>query len=156
MKISLTINGKKIEVEDAAEQPLLYFLRGDLGLTRTRYGCGSGSCGSCMVIVDGSAVQSCDMPLSAAHGSSIETAEALNQEDIVHPILKALNQLQAAQCGYCISGITMSAKALLDKNIKPTRAEIVEALDFNLCRCGAHLRIIDAIDLAASEMRGDS
>ncbi|MBX3665254.1 MAG: (2Fe-2S)-binding protein [Burkholderiales bacterium] len=155
MALILHVNGRPREVQAEAETPLLYVLRNDLGLVGTRYGCGLGQCGACTVIVDGKAVQSCDVPVSAAAGKRITTVEALAAGDALHPLQHAFIAEQAAQCGYCASGILMSAKALLDANNDPSDAEIREALERNLCRCGTHGRILRAIKRAAREIRGE-
>lgn len=155
MTLMLQVNGKAREVQADAETPLLYVLRNDLGLVGTRYGCGLGQCGACTVIVDGRALQSCDVPVSAVIGRSISTVEALGSDGSLHPLQKAFIAEQAAQCGYCASGILMAAKALLDVNTNPTDAEIREALERNLCRCGTHSRILRAIKRAAKELRGE-
>jgi nicotinate dehydrogenase subunit A len=158
----LQVNGQSREVQADAETPLLYALRNDLGLIGTRYGCGLGLCGTCTVIIDGKPVQSCDLPVSAAVGKQITTVEALgtvkneveNEDEHLHPLQRAFIAEQAAQCGYCASGILMAAKALLDVNKDPSDSEIRTALEGNLCRCGTHGRILRAIKRAAKEMRG--
>jgi len=155
MNLVLNVNGKAREVRADAETPLLYALRNDLGLVGTRYGCGLGQCGSCTVIIDGKAVQSCDVPLSAVVGKQISTVEALGTAATLHPLQRAFIAEQAAQCGYCTSGILMAAKALLDVNTDPTDAEIRAALERNLCRCGTHSRVLRAIKRAAKELRGE-
>ena len=136
------INGTEREVKAAPDTPLLYVLRNDLGLVGTRFGCGSGQCGACFVLIDGRAMASCDTPLSFALGKRITTIEGLEGE---HPVQKALVKHQAAQCGYCMSGIVMSAVSLLSKNSTPSESEVREALDRNLCRCGSHNRVVRAI-----------
>lgn len=136
------VNGVQRSVEAAPETPLLYVLRNDLGLPGTRYGCGSGQCGACFVLVDGRAMASCDLPVSFASGKKVTTIEGLGGE---HPVQKALERHQAAQCGYCMSGIVMAAVALLSDNPKPAESEIRAALDRNLCRCGSHNRVVKAI-----------
>jgi nicotinate dehydrogenase subunit A len=138
----LEVNGLARSVEVSPDTPLLYVLRNDLGLVGTRFGCGSGQCGACFVLIDGRAMASCDLPVSFASGKKVITIEGLGE---THPVQKALIEEQAAQCGYCMSGIVMSAVALLDKNNKPTEAEIRSALDKNLCRCGSHNRVVRAI-----------
>jgi nicotinate dehydrogenase subunit A len=153
MTTTLQINGRACVVQADAETPLLYALRNDLGLIGTRYGCGLGQCGACTVIIDGKAVQSCDLPVSAAAGKQITTVEALGTDEALHPLQRAFIEEQAAQCGYCASGILMSAKALLDVNQDPSDGEIRTALAGNLCRCGTHGRILRAIKRAAKEMR---
>ena len=145
MTLTITVNGTPHEVVAEAETPLLYVLRNDLKLKGTRFGCGTGLCGACMVIIDGKAVQSCDVPVSAVAGKSITTIEAPGSIGKPHPLQQAFIGDQAAQCGFCASGIIMSAKALLDANPKPGDAEIREALKGNLCRCGTHHRILRAI-----------
>jgi len=155
MALTIEVNGKPRTVQADAETPLLYVLRNDLGLTGSRYGCGLGQCGTCTVIVDGVAVQSCDVPVSAVAGKTITTVEALGSEASLHPLEKAFIAEQAAQCGYCASGILMAAKALLDVNADPSDAEIRAALERNLCRCGTHSRILRAIKRAAKELRGE-
>lgn len=154
MALTLQVNGRTHTVEAEDETPLLYALRNDLGLIGTRYGCGLGQCGSCTVIIDGKAVQSCDVPVSAAVGKQITTVEALGTDRNLHPLQRAFIAEQAAQCGYCASGILMAAKALLDANPDPSDGEIRSALERNLCRCGTHGRILRAIKRAAREMKG--
>src|SRR5512134_2460921 len=153
MPVVLYVNGTKRELAADAETPLLYVLRNDLGLKGARYGCGAGFCCACMVIVDGKAVQSCDVPVSAVAGKSITTIEGIGTSDKPHPLQSAYVREQAAQCGYCVTGIIMSAKALLDANPRPTDADIRAALKGNLCRCGTHHRILRAIERAATELR---
>jgi nicotinate dehydrogenase subunit A len=136
------VNGTERTLEAAPETPLLYVLRNDLGLPGTRFGCGSGQCGACFVLVDGRAMASCDLPISFVAGKKITTIEGLGGE---HPVQKALERHQAAQCGYCMSGIVMAAVALLSNNPKPGESEIRAALDKNLCRCGSHNRVVKAI-----------
>ncbi|MES2563947.1 MAG: (2Fe-2S)-binding protein [Pseudomonadota bacterium] len=150
MSLNIQVNGKSHEVLAEPETPLLYVLRNDLKLKGARYGCGAGLCGACMVIVDGQAVQSCDVPVSAMTGKSITTIEAVGTPERPHPLQQAFIGEQAAQCGYCVSGIIMSAKALLDRNPAPTEPQIREALAGNLCRCGTHTRILRAIQSAAA------
>jgi nicotinate dehydrogenase subunit A len=153
MAIKITVNGRAHEVTADGETPLLYVLRNETGCKGVRYGCGLGQCGSCTVIIDGKPVQSCDVPVSAVAGKSITTVEGIGSEDKPHPLQTAFVEEQAAQCGYCITGIIMSAKVLLDVNPSPSDTEIKQALAKNLCRCGTHLRIVRAIKRAATEMR---
>jgi len=153
-RFTLKVNGADREVSAAPNTPLVYLLRNDFGLKGTRFGCGSGHCGACTVLMDGNAVQSCDTPLWAAAGRSITTIEGLGSAERPHPLQQAFLDGQAAQCGYCISGIVMSAAALLRKNRAPSDAEVAAALDRNLCRCGTHVRILRAIRQAATAMRG--
>ena len=152
MTIQLEVNGQRHAVTAAEETPLLYVLRNDLKLKGARFGCGLGQCGSCTVLVDGKAVQSCDFPLSAAAGRKVTTIEGLVEDGKPHPLQHAFVVEQAAQCGYCVTGIILAAKALLDANPRPTDAQIRAALKGNLCRCGTHLRILRAIKRAAEEM----
>jgi nicotinate dehydrogenase subunit A len=133
------------EVSADPETPLLYVLRNDLKLKGTRFGCGTGACGACTVIIDGKPVQSCDLPLSAAAGKVVTTIEGLAVNGDLHPLQRAFVDEQAAQCGYCMSGIVMTAKALLDVNPRAGEAEIRAALKGNLCRCGTHHRMLRAI-----------
>jgi nicotinate dehydrogenase subunit A len=140
--MQLEVNGARREVAAGPDTPLLYVLRNDLGLTAARFGCGSGQCGACFVLVDGRARSSCDLAIEAVQGKTITTVEGLGGE---HPVQKALVEHQAAQCGYCMSGIIMSAVALLAQNNSPTEKEIRETLDRNLCRCGSHNRVVKSI-----------
>jgi nicotinate dehydrogenase subunit A len=138
----IEVNGARHSVAAAPDTPLLYVLRNELGLAGTRFGCGSGQCGACMVLVDGRAMASCDLPLSFVAGKKVTTIEGLNGS---HPVQKSLERHQAAQCGYCMSGIVMQAVALLSTNPKPTDVQVRAALDKNLCRCGSHNRVVRAI-----------
>jgi nicotinate dehydrogenase subunit A len=151
--IELEINGVRRRVAAAPDTPLLYVLRNDLGLVGSRYGCGSGQCGACFVMVDGKAMPSCDAPLWSFSGKKIITVEGLAAGGELHPVQKALLAEQAAQCGYCISGIAVAAAAFLAKNANPTETEVRAMLDGNLCRCGAHNRVVRAVMRAAAEMR---
>lgn len=150
------VNGRDHAVEADPETPLLYVLRNDLKLKGARFGCGLGQCGACTVLVDGKPVQSCDFPLSAAAGTSITTVEGLAADGTLHPLQQAFIAEQAAQCGYCVTGIIMTAKALLDANPRPSDAEIRTALKGNLCRCGTHQRILKAIRRAAEGAKGSA
>ena len=141
----LQVNGARYTVAAEPETPLLYVLRNDLKLKGARFGCGVGLCGACTVVIDGKAVQSCDIPLAAAVGKQITTIEGLATVEKLHPLQSAFIAEQAAQCGYCASGIIMSAYALLARNPRPSDDEIVAAIDGNLCRCGTHARILRAI-----------
>jgi nicotinate dehydrogenase subunit A len=152
LAITLTVNGKIHSVSAEPETALLYVLRNDLKLKGARFGCGLGQCGACTVLVDGKPVQSCDFPLSAAVGKAITTIEGLAPDGEWHPLQAAFIAEQAAQCGYCVTGIIMAAKALLDANPRPADAEIRSALKGNLCRCGTHHRILRAIHRAAREI----
>jgi nicotinate dehydrogenase subunit A len=146
----LTVNGVPSEIEASGDTPLLYALRNDLGLKGTRFGCGSGQCGACFVLIDGHAAPACDTPLWSAAGKSITTVEGLGTSGGLHPLQEAFLAEQAAQCGYCTSGILMSAAALLAKNPRPTETEVRTALDRNLCRCGSHNRVVRAVLRAAA------
>ena len=149
---TLRVNGGAHVVQAERSVPLVYVLRNHLGLKGTRFGCGTGHCGTCTVLYDGNAVQSCDTPLWAAEGHEITTVEGLGSAERPHPLQRAFLDEQAAQCGYCIDGIIMSAAALLARKAHPTRDEIGEALGRHLCRCGTHVRILRAIERAAREM----
>jgi nicotinate dehydrogenase subunit A len=149
----LRVNGGEYEVGAEPDTPLLYVLRNDLKLKGTRFGCGEGHCGACTVLFDGRAVQSCDTPLWSAPGHEITTIEGLSGTGVLHPIQQAFLDEQAAQCGYCTNGVMMSVKALLDANPDPDEAQIVVALDRNLCRCGSHVRILRAVKRAALALR---
>jgi nicotinate dehydrogenase subunit A len=148
---TFTLNGVERTVTADAARSLLSVLRGELGLTGSRFGCGVNQCGACNVIVDGQAVAACDTPLWAAAGKRITTVEGLGSPEHPHPLQRAFLHEQAMQCGYCIAGILMSAAALLARNPKPNEAEVRAALDRNLCRCGAHNRIVRAVLRAANE-----
>ena len=148
---TFTVNGVERTVTAAAARSLLSVLRGELGLTGSRFGCGVNQCGACNVIIDGQAVAACDTPLWAAAGKRITTIEGLGSPEHPHPLQRAFLEEQAMQCGYCIAGILMSAAALLARNPKPNEVEVRAALDRNLCRCGAHNRIVRAVLRAANE-----
>jgi nicotinate dehydrogenase subunit A len=150
---TLKVNGAEQAVAAEPNTPLVYVLRNDLGLKGTRFGCGTGHCGACTVLMDGNAVQSCDTPLWSAAGRAITTIEGLGSAAHPHPLQQAFLGEQAAQCGYCISGIVMSAAAVLGKSRDPSDAEVAAALDRNLCRCGTHVRILRAIRRAAVALR---
>ena len=143
--MQLEVNGVPRTVEADRDTPLLYVLRNDLGLVGSRFGCGSGLCGACFVLIDGRAMASCDLPLSFVLDKKVTTVEGLSGKGELHPVRKALIEEQAAQCGFCMSGIAVSAAALLEKNKNPSEAEIRAALDKNLCRCGSHNRVVKAI-----------
>jgi nicotinate dehydrogenase subunit A len=149
----LRVNGQEREIAADPDAALLGILRGSLGLTGTHFGCGANQCGACYVLIDGHAVASCDTPLWAAAGKDIVTVEGLGTAEAPHPLQRAFIAEQAMQCGYCISGILISAAALLQRNPDPSEAQVKEALDRNLCRCGAHNRIVRAVLRAAKEAR---
>ena len=150
-EIRLRVNGVERLVSAGSEASLLSVLRGELGLTATRFGCGADQCGACNVLIEGRAVASCATPLWAAAGKDITTVEGLGTPERPHPLQRAFIAEQAMQCGYCISGILISAAALLRRNPDPSEAEVRSALDRNLCRCGAHNRIVRAVLRAAKE-----
>ena len=155
---SLTVNGRPRALPDdiAPGTPLLDILRNTLRLMGTRFGCGLEQCGACMVLVDGAPVQSCNAALDAVAGKEITTIEGLaGNGGTLHPLQQAFLDEQAGQCGYCLSGILMSAKALLDQNPNPSRHEIAAALDDNLCRCGSHVRILTAVERAAKILQAE-
>jgi nicotinate dehydrogenase subunit A len=147
--ISLMVNGSRRSVPAEPETPLLYVLRNDLALNGAKFGCGLAQCGACTVLVDGQAVRSCVTPIGALGKSEITTIEGLGTIDRPHPLQQAFIDEQAVQCGYCINGMIMAAKELLDRNPRPTEADVREGLAANLCRCGTHGRIIRAVLRAA-------
>jgi nicotinate dehydrogenase subunit A len=148
-RISLRVNNQSRVVDTDPTTPLLYVLRDDLELHGPRFGCGLGQCGACTVIMDGSAVRSCSIPVTAAQNRSITTLEGLGSLAHPHVLQTAFIEEQAAQCGYCMNGMIMTAKVLLDKNPHPNDDQIKQALNGNLCRCGSHLRVIRAVKRAA-------
>jgi len=149
----LEVNGQRRSVSAGPDTPLLYVLRNDLGLVGSRFGCGTGQCGACFVIVEGKALPSCDTPLWSVENKSVTTVEGLAKGGELHPVQKALLAEQAAQCGYCISGIAVAAAAFLSSNHNPSETQVRQALDRNLCRCGAHNRVVRAVLRAAKEMQ---
>lgn len=149
----LEVNGVRRSVSAAPDTPLLYVLRNDLGLVGSRFGCGTGQCGACFVMVEGKALPSCDTPLWSVAGKKVVTVEGLGKGGELHPVQNALLAEQAAQCGFCISGIAVAAAAFLSSNRNPSEQQVREALDRNLCRCGAHNRVVRAVLRAAKEMR---
>jgi aerobic-type carbon monoxide dehydrogenase small subunit (CoxS/CutS family) len=152
MPISIEVNGRTHAVDAEGETPLLYVLRNDLKLKGARFGCGLGVCGACTVVIDGKAVQSCDISVSAVAGKRITTLEGIGSIDKLHALQRAFIEEQAAQCGYCTGGIIMTAYALLATNAHPGEAEIRAALDGNICRCGTHARVLRAIKKAAATL----
>ena len=152
-QIDLTVNGRAVSVTAGEDTPLLDVLRNSLGMVGTRFGCGLEQCGCCMVLIDGKPEKSCTKPVSSIAGKSVTTVEGLGTRESPHPLQTAFLEEQAGQCGYCLSGILVSAKALLDRNPSPSRAEIAQALDDNLCRCGSHNRIMRAVEKAAARLR---
>ncbi|GAA3169272.1 (2Fe-2S)-binding protein [Blastococcus jejuensis] len=151
--MELTVNGTSRDVDAHPDTPLLDVLRGDLGLTGSRFGCGLGQCGACFVLVDGRAVPACDTPLWSVEGRSVTTVEGLADGDRLHPVQQAVLDEQAAQCGFCVSGIVVSAAALLAENPQPDEATVAAALDRHLCRCGIQHRMIAAVVRAGRESR---
>jgi nicotinate dehydrogenase subunit A len=151
MAISLTVNGTTRSVEAEPDTPLLYVLRNDFELNGAKFGCGLGQCGACAVLINGAVVRSCLMPIAYLGANEITTLEGLGTIDKPHPLQRAFIEEQAAQCGYCINGMIMSAKALLDAKPRPSEIEVREALAGNLCRCGTHGRIIKAVLRASNE-----
>lgn len=150
--IEFQLNGAATAVDADPDQTLLDVLRGRLGVTGAHFGCGAGECGACYVMVDGRAVASCDMPMWSVADKDVVTVEGLGTTERPHPLQRAFISEQAMQCGYCVSGILISAAALLKRNPSPTEAEVKAALDRNLCRCGSHNRMVRAVLRAASEM----
>lgn len=154
MAVQIEVNGVACAVAADGDTLLLYCLRDDLKLKGTRFGCGAGHCGACTVMVDGRAVQSCDTPLWSVSGRSITTVEGLADDRIGRAVRDAFIELQAAQCGFCIDGILMAVTALLRADARPGRPAILKALERNLCRCGTHVRILRAIDVAIERLAG--
>jgi len=152
--VSFTLNGKSTQVTVDDERMLLWVLRYDLGLTGTKYGCGEGLCGACTVIVGKEAVRSCSTPVKDVAGKQVLTIEGLSRNGQLHALQQAFLKVNAFQCGYCTAGMIMNAYALLLRKPRPTRAEIVQAMDDNLCRCGSHTRILEAIETAAAASPG--
>jgi aerobic-type carbon monoxide dehydrogenase small subunit (CoxS/CutS family) len=150
--VQFELNGKSVSVDVLEDEPLLWVLRDKLGLTGTKFGCGSGFCGSCTVIMNGEAVRSCTIAATEAAGSSILTIEGLSKNGVLHPLQDEFMKNDALQCGYCTPGMIMNAYGLLLNNPEPTREEVIIAMDENLCRCGAHGRIIEAIQKAGKRM----
>jgi len=147
--ISFTLNGKPMRLNVDDERPLLWVLRGDLGLTGTKFGCGIAQCGACTVVINKEAVRSCATQMKEVEGKQVVTIEGLSQGDRLHVIQEAFVKHNAFQCGFCTPGMIMSAYALLLKNPRPTRDQVIAHLDGNLCRCGSHVRILEAIDEVA-------
>ncbi len=149
--IRFRLNGKSTTLETDGERTLLWVLREDLGLTGTKYGCGEGLCGACTVVVDGQAVRSCSVPVSSVNGTELITIEGLARDGKLHPLQQAFVEHGALQCGYCTPGMIMNAYALLRSNPKASREAILKGMEDNLCRCGAHQRIVAAIEAAAGK-----
>ena len=154
--MDLHVNGSVHAVDADPDTPLLYVLRDQLGLDGAKFGCGLGQCGACMVLVDGEAVTSCVLPIAALAGKKITTLEGLGGGDVLGPLQQAFIEEQAAQCGYCTSGMIVRAQALLMRNPAPTDAQIREHMETNLCRCGVHLRVLRAVRRASDELQKKS
>ena len=152
--ISFRLNDKPVRLNADANRTLLWVLRTDLGLTGTKFGCGDGYCGCCTVLVNNAATRSCLLKLKDVEGKDVVTVEGLEKDGKLHPVQKAFIEHDALQCGFCIPGQVVNAVSLLNKNPQPTREDIVRGMNHNFCRCGAHTRIIDAIQSAAAEMKG--
>jgi len=152
--IRFTLNGKKTEITVDPTLTLLWVLRDQFGLSGTKYGCGEGLCGSCTVLIDNEVYRSCSIQIGDIAGQSIITIEGLSSNGQLHPIQSAFIEKDALQCGYCTPGMIISAYGLLLNNPEPTREEVIEGMEGNLCRCGAHIRIIEAIQSAGREMKG--
>jgi aerobic-type carbon monoxide dehydrogenase small subunit (CoxS/CutS family) len=153
-KITFTLNGKPVTLEVDGDRSLLWVLRTEFGLTGTKYGCGEGICGSCTVLVDKEATRSCQAAVKDVQGKQVVTIEGLAVDGKPHPLQEAFMANDALQCGYCTPGMIMNAWALLHRNPAPTREEIIAGMEDNLCRCGAHPRIVKAIESAAKSMKG--
>jgi len=152
--INFTLNNKPVSLTVDGERMLLWVLRTELELTGTKYGCGEGYCGACTVLINGKAVQSCQYPVKDVQGKEVITIEGLAKNSNLHPLQKAFVKHDALQCGFCTPGMILNAYNLLTDNPQPTRKEIIDEMDGNLCRCGAHTRIVDAIETAAKVMKG--
>ncbi len=153
-KVQFELNGKQVEVQVEEYQTLLWVLRTNFNLTGTKYGCGEGYCGSCTVLINDEPVRSCVTPLEDIAGAKVVTIEGLANGEVLHPVQQAFVQHDALQCGYCTPGMILNAVGLLKKNPEPTRKEIIDGMEGNLCRCGAHTRIIMAIETASKMMKG--
>src|SRR5882762_3719436 len=151
--IELEINGKRYSANYPLDTPLLYVLRDELGLTGTKYGCGEGMCGACTVLIAGTARRSCQIPVSAAVSKPITTIEALEKNGALHPVQQAFLDAGVVQCAYCTSGLIMSSVSLLQSNLHPSAEQVVQSLQGNICRCGTHPRIIEAVQRAAETKR---
>lgn len=152
--VSFRLNGKPVNIDVEPSRTLLWVLRSDLELTGTKYGCGIGECGACTVLIDDKAVRSCTVPVSAAAGREVVTIEGLSKGGQLHPLQRAFMENDALQCGFCTPGMILTAYALLRRTPNPSREDVIAGMDRNLCRCGAHVRIVDAILSAAAAMKG--
>jgi aerobic-type carbon monoxide dehydrogenase small subunit (CoxS/CutS family) len=153
-KISFTLNNKPVALEVDGDRKLLWVLRTEFGLTGTKYGCGEGICGACTVLVNNEDVRSCQTSIKDVQGAKVVTIEGLEKDGNLHPIQNAFVKHDALQCGFCTPGMIMKAHSLLTENPNPSRKDIIKGMEDNLCRCGAHPRILDAIETAAKEMKG--
>ena len=152
--IQFTVNGKPVTLETDAQRRLLWVLRTDLALTGAKYGCGEGVCGACTVLVDGRIVRACRARLESVSGKEVTTIEGLASGAALHPLQRAFHEKGGFQCGYCTPGMIMAAYGLLQANPRPTREQIIEEMEYNLCRCGAHQRIVEAIEMASGQTGG--
>ena len=154
-KVQFELNGKQVEIQPEENQTLLWALRTNFNLTGTKYGCGEGLCGACTVLMNDEPVRSCVILLADVAGAKIVTIEGLAEGEKLHPVQQAFIENDALQCGYCTPGMILNAVGLLNKNPEPTRQEIIEGMEDNLCRCGAHTRIIRAIESASKKLKGE-
>jgi aerobic-type carbon monoxide dehydrogenase small subunit (CoxS/CutS family) len=152
--IQFTLNRRPVSMTADGDRMLLWVLRSDLGLTGTKYGCGESLCGACTVLVNKEPVRSCQLPLKEVAGKEVLTIESLESNGVMHPLQKAFVERGALQCGFCTPGMILTAYSLLLKNSQPTRAQVLEAMEGNYCRCGTYSRILDAVQSAAAEMKG--
>jgi len=152
-KIQFELNGKPVELEVEPDQTLLWIIRTNLNLTGTKYGCGEGYCGACTVLIDDEAVRSCSTQIGEVAGKKVVTIEGLAKGEELHPVQKAFVEHDALQCGYCTPGMIMNAVGLLNQNSNPSKEDIIWGMEGNLCRCGAHNRILDAVQTAADELK---
>ncbi|HVN95080.1 MAG TPA: (2Fe-2S)-binding protein [Syntrophorhabdaceae bacterium] len=151
--INFKVNNKPVSLRVDADRMLLWVLRTDLGITGPKYGCGEGICGACTVLIDGQAARSCQVPVSDVKGHEVITIEGLKRNGVLHPLQKAFVENDALQCGFCTSGMILTAYSFLKENPNPSEADIIRGMDGNLCRCGAHTRIVKAIQSAARDMK---
>ena len=154
--VSFRLNGKPVQIQVESERTLLWVLRSDLSLTGTKYGCGISQCGACTVLIDNHPTRTCTLSAWAAEGKDLVTIEGLEKDGELHPLQKAFVAHDALQCGFCTPGMIMTAYGLLNRIASPTRQQVIDGMEENLCRCGAHARIIDAILEAAANMKGES
>ncbi len=152
--IHFELNGRRVRLRVEGERKLLWVLRTELGLTGTKFGCGKGICGACTVLVDRKAVRSCQVPIQEVQGKRLLTIEGLAKEGQLHPLQKAFIEFDALQCGFCTPGMILTALSLLAENPNPSEAEVIQGMDDNLCRCGSHQRIVQAILSASKDRRG--